>query len=55
MAQQSKVRENPKELAKFVANLELLIESDDTYGSNVTLLSFNVADNGDITGKFQDS
>ena len=55
MAQQSKIRESPKELAEFVTSLELLIESDDTYGSSVTLLSFNVADNGDITGKFQDS
>ena len=36
MAQQSKIRESPKELAEFVTSLELLIESDDTYGLSVT-------------------
>ena len=55
MAQQFKVRKDADKLTEFVTNLESLIESDDTYGSNVALLSFNVADNGDITGKFQDA
>ena len=55
MAQQSKVRENLKELAEFVTNLELLIKGDDTYGSNVYVLSFEVADNGDISGRFEDA
>lgn len=55
MAQYFKAREDAGELAEFVTNLETLIESDDAYGSKVNLLSFNIADNGDITGKFQDT
>ena len=43
------------ELTEFVKQLEVLIESDDAYGSNVYVLSFEVADNGDITGRFQDT
>ena len=43
------------ELTEFVKQLEVLIESDDAYGSNVYVLSFEVANNGDITGKFQDT
>ena len=43
------------ELTEFVEQLEVLIESDDAYGSNVYVLSFEVANNGDITGKFQDT
>lgn len=55
MTQYFKVREDAGELAEFVINLETLIESDDAYGSKVSLLSFNIADNSDITGKFQDT
>jgi hypothetical protein len=55
IAQQSKVKRDAGELAEFVEQLETLIESDDAYDSNVYVLSFNVADDGDITGKFEDA
>jgi hypothetical protein len=55
IAQQSKVKRDADELGEFVEQLEALIENDDAYGSKVSLLSFNIADNGDITGKFQDT
>ena len=55
MTQQFKVRKDVRELAEFVANLELLIENDDAYGSSISLLSFDIAENGDIAGKFQDT
>lgn len=44
-----------KNLTEFVANIEQLIESDDAYGSNVSVLSFTIGDSGDIAGKFQDA
>lgn len=44
-----------KDLNEFIKELEILIEGDETYGSGVNLLSFNIADNGDIIGKFQDA
>lgn len=43
------------EQTEFVNQLEALIESDDAYNSNVYVLSFEIANNGDITGKFQDA
>lgn len=55
MAQQSKVRKDAGVLAEFVTNIEQLIESDDAYGSNVSVLSFTIGDNGNIAGKFQDT
>lgn len=55
IVQQSKVKKDADELTDFVEQLEAFIESDDTYGSNVYVLSFEVADNGDITGKFEDA
>jgi hypothetical protein len=55
IAQQSKVKKDADELTEFVKQLEGLIESDDAYGSNLNLLSFDIADNGDISGKFQDA
>lgn len=55
IAQQSKAKRDTGELAEFVEQLETLIESDDAYGSNVYVLSFDVFNNGDITGKFQDA
>lgn len=51
----SKVKRDADEVAAFVEQLELLIESDDAYSSNVNVLSFTIASNGDITGKFQDA
>lgn len=53
--QQSKVKKDADELAEFVEQLESLIESDEAYDSNVYVLSFEVADDGDITGKFEDA
>ena len=55
IAQQSKVRKDVNELVNFVEQLEELIESDDAYSSNVYVLSFEVADNGDISGRFEDA
>ena len=55
IAQQSKVRKDVNELTNFVEQLEELIESDDAYSSNIYVLSFEVADNGDISGKFEDA
>lgn len=55
IAQQSKVKKDADDLTEFVEQLEALIESDDAYGSNVYVLSFEVVDNGDITGKFEDA
>ena len=55
MAQQSKVRKDMNELTNFVEQLEELIESDDAYSSNIYVLSFEVADNGDISGRFEDA
>ena len=55
IAQQSKVRKDMNELANFVEQLEELIESDNAYRSNVYVLSFEVADNGDISGRFEDA
>ena len=55
IAQQSKVRKDVNELANFVEQLEELIESDDAYSSNIYVLSFEVADNGDIAGRFEDA
>jgi hypothetical protein len=54
IAQQSKVKRDADEVAEFVEQLEELIESDDAYSSSVYVLSFEVAGDGDITGKFQD-
>lgn len=55
MIQQLKLkRKDSGELAEFITNLETLIENDEAYGSGVNLLSFDIGDNGDITGKFQD-
>jgi hypothetical protein len=54
MTQQYTIKKDAGELTEFVTNLELLIENDDAYGSSISLLSFNIADNGDIAGKFQD-
>ena len=47
--------ETNNELTDFVEQLEALIESDDAYNSNFYVLSFALASNGDITGKFQDT
>lgn len=55
IAQQSKVKRDADEVAEFVEQLEALIESDDAYNSNVYVLSFEVASDGDITGKFEDA
>lgn len=55
ITQQSKVKKDSDELAEFVEQLEALIEGDDAYNSNIYVLSFEVADNGDITGKFEDA
>lgn len=55
IAQQSKAKKDADELTEFVEQLEALIESDDAYGSNVYVLSFEVGDNGDIAGKFEDA
>lgn len=55
IAQQSKIKKDAGEVAEFVEQLEELIESDDAYGSNVYVLSFEVAESGDITGKFEDA
>lgn len=55
IAQQSKVKKDANDLAEFVEQLEELIESEDAYNSNVYVLSFDVVDNGDITGKFEDA
>jgi predicted metal-dependent hydrolase len=51
----SKVKKDADELTNFVEQLEELIESDDAYSSNINLISFDIADNGDISGKFQDA
>lgn len=55
IGQQSKVKRDANELTDFVEQLEELIEDDDAYNSNVYVLSFEVADNDDITGKFEDA
>jgi len=55
IAQQSKVKRDADELAELVQRLETLIESDDAYGLNIYLLSFEVASGGNITGKFEDA
>lgn len=55
MIQQSKIKKDQRKLAEFVTNLESLVESDDAYGSSINLLSFDIANNNDITGKFQDT
>ncbi len=55
MTQQFKTKKDTEELTEFIANLETLIEGEEAYGSGVNLLSFNIASNGDITGKFQDT
>ena len=55
IAQQSKTRKDVNELANFVEQLEELIESDDAYSSNVYVLSFEVASDGDISGRFEDA
>lgn len=44
-----------QDLNEFIQQLELLIENDEAYGSGINLLSFDIGDNGDITGKFQDA
>lgn len=53
--QQSKVKKDADELTELVQQLEILIESDDAYGSNIYVLSFETASDGDITGKFKDA
>lgn len=55
ITQQSKTKKDADELAELVEQLEVLIESDDAYGSTINLLSFNIADNGNVSGKFQDA
>ena len=55
IVQQSKMKKDADELTEFVEQLEALIESDDAYSSNVYVLSFEVASDGDITGKFKDA
>lgn len=51
----SKVKTDADDVAAFVEQLEELIEDDDAYDSNIYVLSFEVADNGDISGKFKDA
>jgi hypothetical protein len=55
IAQQSKIKKDADELTDFVEQLEELIESDDAYSSNIYVLSFEIADSDDITGKFEDA
>ncbi|MEG4149023.1 hypothetical protein [Microcoleus sp. Pol12B5] len=51
----SKVKRDADEVAVFVEQLEELIESDDAYSSNVYVMSFEIAESGDISGKFKDA